>query len=81
MAPFECKYQIVPTTLLVFVNASENLVMADDVVMPSNPPVMLIEEEELEETLFDVNVSQQLRDEEPFKKVVHIRVDHSTWDY
>jgi hypothetical protein len=32
--------------------------MADDVVTPSNPPVALIEEEELDETPLDVNVSE-----------------------
>jgi hypothetical protein len=32
--------------------------MADDVVALSNPPVMLVEEEELEKTSLDVNVSQ-----------------------
>jgi hypothetical protein len=31
-------------------DACEDSVMADDVVTPSNPPVALIEEEELEET-------------------------------
>ncbi len=29
--------------LSVFVNASENLFMADDVAMPSNPPIAPIE--------------------------------------
>ncbi len=56
--------------LSVFVDASENLVMADDVATPSNPPVAPIEKEELEETPLDVNVSQRLREEEPSKKVV-----------
>jgi hypothetical protein len=37
--------------------------MVDDVVMPSNPPVALREEEELEEIPLDVNVSQRLRGE------------------
>jgi len=44
---------------LVFVDASENLVMADDVATPLNPLVSLIEKEELEETSFDMNVSQR----------------------
>jgi hypothetical protein len=44
---------------LVFVDASENVVMSDDVVTPSNPPVAPIEQEELEEVLLDVNVSQR----------------------
>jgi len=42
---------------LVFVDASENLVMADDVAMPSNPTGSLVEKEEFEEVLLDVNVS------------------------
>ncbi len=45
--------------LLVFVDASENLVIADDVATPSNPLVTPVEQEELEETPLDVNVSQQ----------------------
>jgi hypothetical protein len=56
---FEWKYQIVPTTLLVIVNASEDSVMVDDVVTPLNPPVAFVKEEELEETPLDVNVSQR----------------------
>jgi hypothetical protein len=54
--------------------------MTDDVITPLNPQITLVEEEKLEETLLDVNVSQRLRDEKPFQKVVCIRVDHSTWD-
>jgi molybdenum cofactor biosynthesis enzyme MoaA len=65
---------------LVFVNASEDLVMTTDVVMPSNPLVMPTKKEELEEPLLDVNVSQRSHDEEPFEKVVRTRADHSTWD-
>jgi hypothetical protein len=33
--------------LLVFVDVGEILVMADDVVTPSNPPVAPVEQEEL----------------------------------
>jgi len=55
--------------------------MGDDVVMPSNLLVTPIEEEEFEETPFDVNVSQWLHDEKPFKRVVCTRVDRSTWDH
>ncbi len=40
--------------LWFFVDAGENLVMADDVTTPSNLPVAPIEEEKLEETSFDV---------------------------
>jgi hypothetical protein len=66
--------------LLVFINAGEILVMADDVAMPLNPPVALVEQEELEEVLFDVNVSQRLHEEEPSKRVVRTRVDRSARD-
>jgi hypothetical protein len=45
-------------TLLVFVDVGENLIMADDAAMPSYLLVTLIEEEELEETLLNLNVSQ-----------------------
>jgi hypothetical protein len=41
----------------VFADAGEILVMADDVTMPSNPPVALIEQKKLEEVPLDVNVS------------------------
>jgi hypothetical protein len=47
---------MIPTTPLVFVNAGEDLVMADDVT-PSNPLVAFVKEEKFEETLLDVNVS------------------------
>jgi hypothetical protein len=57
LIPSKHKYHIIPTTLLVFVNASEDSIMADDVVMPSNPLVTLVKEEELEEAPLDVNVS------------------------
>jgi hypothetical protein len=56
--PFERKYHNVSATLLVFVDAGENLVMADDVATPSNPLVSLVEKEELEKTPLDMNVSQ-----------------------
>jgi hypothetical protein len=48
-----------------FVDAGEILVMADNVVMPSNPPVAPVEQEELEEAPFDMNVSQRSCEEEP----------------
>ncbi len=41
----------------IFVDVSENLVMVNDVVTPSNPLVAPVEKEELEETSFDVNIS------------------------
>jgi len=78
--PSERKYHIVSVTLLVFVDADENLIMADDVAMPSNPLVSLIKKEEFEEALFDVNVSQWSREEKPSRRVVHTRVDRSAWD-
>jgi hypothetical protein len=68
--PSKCKYHIVYATLLVFVDASENLVMADDVVTPLNPLVSLIEKEELEEAPFDVNVFQRSCEEEPSRRVM-----------
>ncbi len=66
---------------MVFVDACEDLIMADDVVAPSNPPITLVKEEELEETPFDVNVSQRPHNEKPFERVIHIRVDNSAWDH
>jgi hypothetical protein len=58
LTPSECKYQIVSATFLVLVDEGEDSVMVDDVVTPLNPLVVLVEEEEIEETSFDVNVSQ-----------------------
>jgi hypothetical protein len=46
--PSKHKYHIIYVTLLVFVDACENLIMADDVTTPSNPRVSLVEKEELE---------------------------------
>jgi len=77
----ERKYHIIFATLLVFVDASENLVMADDVITPSNPPISLVEKEKLEEAPLNVNVSQRSCEEELSKKMVRIRVDHSAWDH
>jgi len=54
---FERKYHIVYAALLVFVDVCENLVMVDDVVMPSNLPSSLVGKEKLEEASLDVNVS------------------------
>jgi len=78
--PSEHKYHIVSATLLVFVNAGDNLVMVDDVAMPSNPLVSLAKKEELEEALLDVNVSQRSCKKKLCRKVVRTRVDRSTWD-
>jgi len=66
---------------LVFVNAGENLVMADDVVTPLNPPISLVEKEGLEEAPLVMNVSQRSCKEEPSKKVVRIQVNRSAWDH
>jgi len=54
--------------------------MADDVAMPLNPPVALVEQEELEEAPLDVIVSQRPREEEPPRRVVRTRVDRLAWD-
>jgi hypothetical protein len=64
----------------VFVDACEILVMVNDVATPSNPLIAPTEQEELEEVLFDVNVSQRLREEEPSRRVMCIQVDRSAWD-
>ncbi len=72
--------------LLVFVDAGENLVMANDVTTPSNPQVAPIKKEKLkeaslDETLLDMNVSQRSCKEEPLKRVVHTQVNRSAWDH
>ncbi len=54
--------------------------MADDVTMPSNPLILVVKKEELEETPFDVNISQQSRKEEPSKRMVRTQVDRSAWN-
>ncbi len=54
--------------------------MADDDATPSNPPVAPVEQEELEEAQFDLNVSQRPREEESPRKVVRTRVDRSVRD-
>ncbi len=54
--------------------------MADDVATPLNPLVAPVEQEELEETLLNVNVFQWPREEEPSRRVVRTRVDRSAWD-
>jgi len=78
--PSKRKYHIISVTLLVFVDAGENLVMADDVATPLNPPVSLVEKEELEGTSLDVNVSQWSHEEEPSRRVMRTRVNRSAWD-
>ncbi len=64
--------------------------MADDVATPSNPPVITIDMDKLEEATLDetpldeialeVNVSQWPREEKPSRKVVRTRVDRLVWD-
>ncbi len=78
--PSDRKYPIISTTLLVFVDAGENLVMADDVTTPSNPLISLVEKEELEEASLDMNVSQRLHKKKLSRKVVHTRLDRLAWD-
>jgi hypothetical protein len=56
------------------------LVMADDDATLSNPPVAPVQQEELEEALLDLNVSQRSREEELPRRVVRTRVDRSVWD-
>jgi hypothetical protein len=67
-------------TLLVFVDAGENLVMADDVTTLLNPPISPVEKEELEEAPLNVNVSQWSCVKEPSRKMVCTRIDCSAWD-
>jgi hypothetical protein len=57
--------------LSISIDANEHFVMVDDVATPSNPPIAAIEKQELEETPFDVNVSQWSCKEEPARRVVH----------
>jgi hypothetical protein len=65
---------------LVFVDVGENSIMVDDVVTPLNPPVTLVEKEELEETPFDMNVSQLSHHQDPFRIVVQTQINHLAWD-
>jgi hypothetical protein len=55
--------------------------MVDDVVTPLNPWVTPVEEEEVEETSLDMNVSQWLCEKDSSKKVVHTQVNRSAWDH
>jgi hypothetical protein len=66
-----------------FVDAGEILVMADDVATPSNPPVAPIEQEELEEVLLDVNVSQRPHEKKPSSGwcALELIVRHGIIDY
>jgi len=44
---FKCKCKIILTNLLVFGDVVENSIMTEDVVMPLNAPIMLVEGEKL----------------------------------
>ncbi len=64
-----------------FVDASENLIMTDDVATPSDSPVAPVENEELEKTSFDMNVFQWSREKKPSRRMVHTRIDRLAWDW
>jgi hypothetical protein len=74
----------------VFVDAGDNIIMADDVTTLLNPPVAIVDKEKLEEATFDgtpldkvaleVNVFQRSCEEEPSRRMVRTRVDRSAWD-
>ncbi len=66
---------------MVFVDADENLVMADDIATPSNPSVAPVKQEEFEEVPLEVNVSQRPHEEESSRRVVRTQVDRSAWDH
>jgi hypothetical protein len=56
------------------------LVMAEDGATPLNPPVILVQQEELEEAPLDLNVSQRPREEKPPRRMVCTRVARSVCD-
>jgi hypothetical protein len=56
---------------LFFVNADKDQTMVDDATMSSSLPITLIQNEELEEALINMNVSQRPHEKEPIKKVLH----------
>jgi hypothetical protein len=76
--------------LSVFVDASDNLVMVDDVTTPSNPLVATVDKEKLEkitldgtpldEVVLEVNVFQRSHEEEPSRRMVRTQVNRSAWD-
>jgi hypothetical protein len=59
---------IVIATFLFFIDVGEDLIMVNDVTTSSNPLVMPIQDEEFEEALFDVNVSQQPREKNKLER-------------
>jgi hypothetical protein len=69
--PFECKCQISSITFRFFVDAGENLIMANDVVTPSNPPIAQVEKEKLENAPFNkAPLDEAPPNETPFDKNV-----------
>jgi hypothetical protein len=56
------------------------LVMVDNDATPSNPPVALVQQEELEKAPLDLDVSQRPREKEPLRRVVRTRVVRLVWD-
>jgi hypothetical protein len=67
---FERKYHLVCITFLVFLSMQAQLVMVDDDAMPSNPLVAPVQQEELEKTPLDLNVSQRSREKKSPKRMV-----------
>jgi hypothetical protein len=55
----------------IFLNVREILVMANDVVTPLNPLIALVEQKDIEEISFDMNVSQRPHEVKSSKRVVH----------
>ncbi len=54
----------------VFIDAGDNLVMADDVATPLNPPVTTVDKEELEEATLNGTLFYEVAlDETPFDEV------------
>jgi len=59
-------------TPLVFINASEDLIMVDDIVTPLNPQVEPLEKEDFKEAPLNMNVSQRSREKKPSRRMVRI---------
>jgi hypothetical protein len=55
--------------------------MVQDAIASSNPLVLLIQDEKLEETPFDVNVSQWSHEEKLIGRVVRTQVAQFVWDH
>jgi hypothetical protein len=65
---------------LFFDDVGRNPIMEDDPTMSSNLLIVPKWYVELEETPFDLNVSQWPCKEKLIKKVVHTKMVHSVWD-